>query len=243
MMNIAVCDDDIKFSGEMEYTLITIARQEHVESSIDVFFEGKELAEQISTGRKRYDLIFMGIELKGINGLEIARIIRNTDDTVLIIFVTGCKRYAIEAYEVHPFQFMLKPVEKALLQRYFREAYKKISSNTYYYQFKYGKDTFRLPINDIMYFTSNKRIIYICMSDGTVHKYYDKLNDIEMRMKQEKVDFWRIHQSYLVNTRYILRMCYDEIELSNRKVLFISEDRRKMISKLYGSSVGEDIKE
>ncbi|MDD3417807.1 MAG: LytTR family DNA-binding domain-containing protein, partial [Lachnospiraceae bacterium] len=92
-----------------------------------------------------------------------------------------------------------------------------------------------------MYFESKKRVIYIHMADGTVHKFYDKLNEIEEQLKSEKVDFWRIHQSYLVNSRYIIRMSYDQVELSDKKQLFISEERRKMISEKYCDSVGDKI--
>lgn len=79
------------------------------------------------------------------------------------------------------------------------------------------------------------------MSDGDIKKYYDKLNNIEERLKYEKLDFWRIHQSYLVNVRYITRISYDEIELKNCKKLYISEDRRKLISELYCNYVGDKI--
>ncbi|MBO1695147.1 hypothetical protein HJW21_00070 [[Clostridium] symbiosum] len=79
------------------------------------------------------------------------------------------------------------------------------------------------------------------MLDGSVHKYYDKLNDIEERLKEDKLDFWRIHQSYLVNSRFIARISYDEIELVNKKQLYISQDRRRLISELYCDSIGDKV--
>jgi len=68
-------------------------------------------------------------------------------------------------------------------------------------------------------------------------KYYNKLNEIEEMLKVEKVDFWRIHQSYLVNTRYIFRKTNSQIELTNGEVLYISEDRRKEINESYCSFI------
>lgn len=241
MLNIAVCDDDIAFSGMLETMLFAISTQEHIGVDIDVFFEGSELVNSVCREKKCYDLIFLDIEMKKMNGLEAAREIRKIDDITLLIYVTSHKSYAIDAYEVQPFQFMVKPVNQELLYKYFRKAYEKIISGSFYFQYKYGRYTYRLLMNDIMYFSSNRRVIYIHMSDGEIKKYYDKLNNIEERLKYEKLDFWRIHQSYLVNVRYIACISYDEIELKNCKKLYISEDRRKLISELYCNYVGDKI--
>lgn len=53
--------------------------------------------------------------------------------------------------------------------------------------------------------------------------------------------FWRIHQSFLVNSHYILKISHDCVELNNHQILFISDDRKKVISKYYRNLViGED---
>lgn len=243
MLNIGVCDDDVKFAGKLEMTLSSIATQEYIEADIDVYFDGEELLIGIEKDKKQYDMIFLDIEMKKLNGLETAKRIRKMDQIVLLIYVTSYKNYAIEAYEVQPFRFIVKPVDINILRKYFLQAYEKIVAGDFYYHYKYKKDYYKVLVNDIVYFESKRRIINIHLVDGTVLQYYDKLNNIENRMKKEKVVFWRIHQSNLVNTRYIISKSYDKILLVNGKTLFISEDRRKAISAQYCEIIKGDMLE
>ena len=240
MLNIAVCDDDIKFTGKMETLLLAISEKEHIVMEIDVFLDGRELVDSVIDNKKCYDLIFMDVEMK-MNGITTAKVIRMKDDNVLLIYVTSHTSYAMEAYEVQPFQFMEKPIRYKKLYQYFLKAYSKIVSDPSYYIFKYEKHTYRILIPDIMYFLSKKRVVYIYLNDGTSYKYYDKLNNIEVRMKKGKVDFWRIHQSCLVSSKYIYRMSKDVVELKSGKILSISEDRRKLVTELYCDSIGDEI--
>ena len=56
---------------------------------------------------------------------------------------------------------------------------------------------------------------------------------METIFKKSKIDFWRIHQSYLINSQHMYRVGYSEIEMSDGRILPISEDRRKLIRKKY----------
>lgn len=57
-----------------------------------------------------FDILLMDIEMKGLNGMEAAREIRRTNDSVVIIFITNMAKYAISGYEVHATDYILKPV-------------------------------------------------------------------------------------------------------------------------------------
>lgn len=239
MLKLAICDDDIMFAGKFETMLLSISEQEHIKLDIDVFIDGKELVEDIEEGKK-YDLIFLDIEMKVMNGLSAARRIRKTDDLTMVIYVTSHKSYALEAYEVQPFQFLVKPIDADTVHRYFMKAYEKLTKGPSHFFCQFGGKTENLVMNDIMYFKSNRRIINIYMADGSAYKFYGKLNDLETRLEQEKADFWRIHQSYLVNVRYIDRILYDKVELKNHKTLYISEERRKAIGEIYCNYIREN---
>lgn len=241
MLKIAICDDDLKFAGKFETMLFAIAKQKHMNVDIDVFINGRELVESLYMEEKAYDLIFLDIEMKELDGLATAKQIRQTDDITMLIYVTSHISYAIDAYEVQPFQFLVKPVKVEMLHRYFLKAYDKLTKGPTHFFCQFGGNTDNLIMNDIMYFKSSKRIINIYMVDGSTYKFYGKLKELEECLQQKKVDFWRIHQSYLVNVRHISRISHDEVELRNHKVLYISEDRRKKISEIYCDYIKENI--
>lgn len=66
-----------------------------------------------------------------------------------------------------------------------------------------------------------------------VYDMYGKLNDIEKSLKNCKVSFLRVHQSFLVNYKHIIGQAYDYVTMDDGRDISISEDRRKMISEQY----------
>lgn len=91
-----------------------------------------------------------------------------------------------------------------------------------------------------MYFQSDRRVTYICL-ETEVRKCYEKLNIVEEKLQKSNVCFFRIHQSFLVNPRYIEVYMYDSIQLKDGTMLNISENRRKKISEMYCRIKGDSI--
>lgn len=109
-----------------------------------------------------------------------------------------------------------------------------------YFQYQYNKISYRLPIEDIIYFQSDRRVTYIITNDGS-KKCYGKLNDIEKHLVESDTYFYRTHQSFLVNPKYVTAYFYDSMELADGTTLSISENRRKRVSELFCMLKGEDI--
>lgn len=97
-----------------------------------------------------------------------------------------------------------------------------------------------MPLNQIIYFQSDKRVTYINI--GTeIRKCYEKLNSIEQNLKQKGIYFFRTHQSFLVNPKYVEVYMYDTMQLHDGTVLSISENRRKTVNELYCKIKGDSI--
>lgn len=231
MLKIAICDDDTAFSSQVEDIILSECDDKKINADIEVFTDGFYLLKSFKQGTS-YNIIFLDIEMKKLDGLETAREIRKIDSSVLIIYISGFDDYLKELFEVEPFRFISKPLDKDRLIRYFNEAYNRVQDNEEYFQFSFNKEIKKCPLRNIVYFESKNRTIYIHLNDGSTTYFYGKLKDVEKKLEGSKFVFLRPHQSYYVNYHYIKKLnfyyltlgfCDKDIELK------ISADRQKAI--------------
>lgn len=114
-MKIAICDDEKEIRESLRKIL-----EEYKEpfEQIDLYTSGEELLEY----DRNYDLLFLDIDMKGINGIETARKIRLKDKKIKIVYVTAYKEYASQAFSVHAFGYLLKPIKKEKIYRQIQDA-------------------------------------------------------------------------------------------------------------------------
>ncbi|WP_097004561.1 LytR/AlgR family response regulator transcription factor [Lacrimispora amygdalina] len=238
MINIAICDDDNLFSGQLDTFLHVISKNEWKNIETEIFEDGQELADYVTKGEK-YDLIFMDIEMKVEDGLSAAKRIRKIDKNVLIVYVTSHEIYMKQSFDMRPFRFLTKPIDNEILKKCFFEACEEIETNNYYFKFRYQRINWKIPVKDILYFESQKRKVRIITQNG-YYIMYEKMNEIEKMITKEKINFLRVHQSFLVNYRHIEGLAYDRIIMDNGQIISISEDRRKIVSEEY-CMIGDDL--
>lgn len=230
-MTLAVCDDDLKFTGDFETLVLQESRNMGIRVETDVFSDGDTLVKSILSG-ERYNLIFLDIEMKQVDGISAARCIREIDRSVLLIYISGYDQYLKELFEVEPFRFLSKPVNDNKFCRYFREACQRIGETEVFYQFTFNKEIKKVPLKDIVYFESRNRMVYIYFRDNSFEHFYGKLNDVEKELTNSRQYFLRTHQSFLVNYDYIKKMNFFNVTVSigGKEIeLKISEDRQKEV--------------
>lgn len=109
MINIAVCDDDLEITKSINKLLMKYQDERDLDFTVDLFNDGSGLKSSILKGKK-YDLIYLDIEMRQMNGIATAKYIRSIDTTVLLIYVSNYDNYLKELFEVEPFRFMSKPI-------------------------------------------------------------------------------------------------------------------------------------
>ena len=107
MINVAICDDDVATTGNLETMLQEIAKRNFVQTEMEVFWDGKKLIKAIENGTY-FDIVFLDIEMGQEDGITVARRIRETDKSALIVYVTSHESYIQESFEVRPFRFLVK---------------------------------------------------------------------------------------------------------------------------------------
>ena len=107
-MRIAICDDE---KSARDLLLQMLWEYPEAFSCLDTYESGEEFLES----GKNYDLLFLDIDMKGMDGIETARKIRLRDKKLKIVYVTAYREYAGKAFSVHAFGYLLKPVKKERL--------------------------------------------------------------------------------------------------------------------------------
>ena len=221
MRNIVICDDEQHICQTLTTYLKRFQHEEEKLFHISCFSSGEELIQKIPLNT---DILFLDIKMGKLSGLQAARILRNRNNNVCIIFTTTFEQYALEGYEVHAFSFLKKPVQYYRFKRHLTDALEIVSKNDdYYISLQKGMEIMRINVNDIYYFESFGHSISIASVSGT-EELRISLTELEKKLKNH--GFFRCHKSYLVNHRHIHRIYQEKLNIANNTNIPISRHRR-----------------
>lgn len=224
-MNIAVCDDEKVIREQMREWI----KQQCPDSEVDAYESGEELFSL----KIKYDIIFLDIQMEGMNGIETARKIRKTDEDVVLIFITGMKEYVFEAFDVAAFHYLLKPVEKEkfheVLERAIKEAVKNRERSEKKLVIRTRGNNMLIDLKDIRYIESQKRKAEIHVS-GDVLEMYATMKDLEQQLDES---FYRCHRSFFVNMEYISEYNSDSISLTTGEVVYLAKGKYPEFVRIY----------
>lgn len=235
-MRAAICDDDKTFRDEVAKWVL---RYDEVSNQVVTFSNGDDLL----NSRDSFDVIFLDIDMEGLNGIDTARKLRRRDKHVKIIFVTSYSDYVDGAFSVHAFSYLLKPVTKEIIYRQIDEVLSYIApmktSEELEFQTKSGLE--RLRTDEIYYFEYISRHIIIHSEKG-VFQFKGKIAEVSKEM--EKYGFALPHKSYVVNLYHVKSLKGYELKMMNGDIVPLSQKRspefRQRHSNFLASFSGED---
>jgi DNA-binding LytR/AlgR family response regulator len=231
MLNIAICDDEKNICDYIEKRTVECLAKADEEADIKVFYDGAELLQNCRENPSGFDIIFLDIKMKTINGVECAKLLREIGIESLIVFVTSSAEYVFTGYEVKAFRYILKTDLVNAFDRIFGECLTEIRKNTNeIFTVKTASEVRNIPLKDIMYFESNRRVLIIHTRKDEI-TFYGKLDDVEKSLTEK--DFIRTHQSFLVNALKIKSVKKDSVELSGGEVLPVSKSRATAVKEAY----------
>ena len=208
----AVCDDD-----SASVSLLSALVRKWAESrQVGLTVDGYESAEALFAeyGHKSYDILLLDIEMKGLNGVELARRVRRLDSRVQIVFVTGYMDYIADGYEVDALHYLLKPVDREKLFAVLDKARSRLRLAEAALVFSTAEGVVRLPLRQIVWAEAFKNYVVIhAGADYTVRKTLTALeSELDAR-------FFRAGRSLIVNLNCVRRVSRSEIQLDGGVVL------------------------
>lgn len=212
-MVIAICDDEKKLRSALRRAVEPKLQLTGIEYTIHEYESGEKLL----SGMEMHvpDLLFLDIEMSGMNGMETARALRRKYKDTIIIFVTAYPDFVFQGYEVHAFHYILKPYKEEKIREVLEKAFEEIvKKQEKYYLVEQKSGTLRLAFSRVVYFKSEGRSVEAVMLSTHVRnnmgdnfletvRFYGKLSDIEVQMPS---GFLRIHNRYLVNLSFVEKL-------------------------------------
>ena len=158
-VKVAICDDDINVQFIIEGYVVKLLEKQGLKAEIECFDCGDALCEAYETGK--FDLVFLDIEYKGRNGVEVAKYIRETidDEAVQIAFISGVSGYAMELFDYRPINFLTKPISEADVKRVIDKFVRLYSQKIEYFSYRKGTAENRYNLSDITYFESIRKAL------------------------------------------------------------------------------------
>lgn len=227
-MKIAVCDNNAMCINTIQTYLNTISKS-HIEC--DVYFCGEKLISAYRMDAKRYDVIFIDIKMEKLNGIETVNLIRELDEHVIIVIITGNTEYMQKSFKCAPFLFLIKPVDFEEFRTVFYDICQKLSKRRKVFTFNENKAKIRLYCDDIIYCESKDHWTWIYTKEKH-YKIYKSLTDIYGLLDQEML--YRVHKSFIINFLYIKYIKGNMVTLYHcDKTIPISRSYRKKILEEY----------
>lgn len=204
---IAICDDLESDRDYLKDLLNKWANDYSHLLSIDAFSSAESFLFHYEEA-KDYDILLLDIEMGLMDGVSMAKKIRQDNDTVQIIFITGYSDYIAEGYEVNALHYLMKPVKEEKLFSVLERAIEKISKNDVVLNMDSANGMVRVPIYQIRFAEVFGNYVTIHADDDVVVKM--TLNEIEKLLDER---FYRVGRSVIVNLNEVSRVTKTEIKL------------------------------
>lgn len=224
-MRIAICDDEMHQIDLLKKLTSVWAKNNNIKIRINTY----DSAEDFKQTKAECDILLLDIQMSGQNGVALAKELRQTNETLMIIFITAIPDYIQEGYEVSALHYLLKPVDENKLYATLNKAYKTLTSAKKSIIITQSSEHYRILLDEIIYIESFGHNINIV----TITKRYEvrkNISEIETELDNR---FFRCHRSYIVMLKYIKHISANEILLDNGQTIPLSRKLYKDIFQMF----------
>lgn len=200
-MKLAICDDEKRIRDIIAESVKEVSEKIEIEFYAD--------AKGILSASFDSDILFLDIQMPGIDGMGAAKMLRSSGKKTVIVFVTALEDQVFTAFDVGAFNYIVKPFTKAKIIEVFKKAVKQAEDQRLVetaiseqeeagrtITVKSGGTNTRVILSEVQYAEIYDRRIILHMESSDDIEYYGRISDLENIAGK---DFFRVHRAYLVN--------------------------------------------
>lgn len=235
MIRIAVCDDEEEMARQLKSRIARQTGSWEEPVVIDCLTRAQELLD----GFHRYDVLFLDIRMPGLDGVTLARRLRESRFDGVLVFVTALSEYMREAFEVEALDYLCKPMEEKRLAQTLSRVHRRLKTRMDKRLFIRTAGWCRsVRFGDIYYCEIINRKLYLHTKSGVI-EYYGRIREAQ---EQLSPPFVKCHRSYLVNPEYLTGCAGGRLTLENGEQLPVSRrQQQELLEAMLCYMAGRDL--
>ena len=231
-MTICYCEDESAQAKAFAIKIDQWAKNKNTVVRTDLF----ECAEEylFKAEQNAYDVIFLDISMRGQNGMELARQIREKEKDVILVFVTSDASYVFDGYEVGAYRYLMKPVDEEKLWEIldYARMQKEVEEENYILV-KKDSQSVRVNLKDIIYIEAQKHYVNLCMENKESINIKTAFTELLQETQEKSDTILLTHRSYAVNIEKVVRIERTECVLSDSSVIPVSRSFYKEVNEAF----------
>ena len=231
-MTICYCEDESAQAKAFAIKIDQWAKNRNMKVRTDLF----ECAEEylFKAEQNYYDVIFLDISMRGQNGMELARKIREKEKDVILVFVTSDASYVFDGYEVGAYRYLMKPVDEKKLWEIldYARTQKEVEEENYILV-KKDSQSVRINLKDIIYIEAEKHYVNLCMENKESINIKTAFTELLQETQEKSDTILLTHRSYAVNIEKVVRIGRTECVLSDSSVIPVSRSFYKEVNEAF----------
>ncbi len=224
MLHIAICDDEQYMLDKISTMAAEFFHGKNMEITIAQFSNGEELLKYNRT----IDILFLDIQMNGMDGMETARKLRRRKFKGFLIFITVLKEMVFQAFTVQAYDYLVKPIE----EKHFEKTMERLLSSMQNASeasllVQKGYESSIISFEDIVFCEIIDRKVYLHLASSEVVDFYERIENLETKLDDR---FFRCHRSFLINLKYLKSYKNGTAYLEGGKEIPVSRLRSKRFS-------------
>ena len=228
-MKIAIIEDEKAHSQLLESYIQSYSRMEQIQMELQ-YFESAENFLFVWEAEHDFDLLFLDIQMAGMDGMSLARQIRRQNEEVLIVFTTGIADYMQEGYDVEALQYLLKPLKEENVHKCLKRALVK-RPNEDFLVFHTEEETLKLTERAINYIEARGHGSCIGVAYQPPVEVKESLSTIEQMLKSG--EFIKCHRSYICRLGNIHHIDKESVYFDDGSSIPVSRRQLSVVSQAF----------
>lgn len=240
MTSIYLCDDNEVLLSRYKQQITELALKHSVEYCITTFTSGEQLLFHLCENPNDADIIYLDIIMGKMNGLDVAKKLRETGFFGEIIFLTSSEEYVFDSFDANPLYYILKesPHEKSKLEESFLRGVSLTSKKaTEFFICANRMEKKQIPLHLISYFEIHSRVVTVHYDGQKVFEFYSSMDSLLSQLNQHS--FIRCHRSYVIGLKYIDTLDAKDVLLTTGKKIPIGTTYMKDLKLAFSKSLCE----